>query len=80
MGLGGLIFMLGRFGFFAADSEFAIRIGQLGSTRVRLGATGSSNVLNTGGISTFAAPSVSPAYLGVGYVIGARLAPLLPIL
>src|SRR5438477_11186011 len=36
IGVGGLIFMLGRFGFFAADSEFAIRIGQLGSTRVRL--------------------------------------------
>ncbi|MGI9073615.1 MAG: OPT family oligopeptide transporter [Bryobacteraceae bacterium] len=75
MGLGGLIFMLGRFGLFAADSEFAIRIGQLGSTRLRLGAD-SNNVLNTGGVSTFAAPSVSPAYLGVGYVIGVRLAAL----
>src|SRR2546423_5365319 len=76
MGLGGLIFLLGRFGFFAADSEFAIRIGQLGSTRVRLGGADSNNILNTGGVSTFAAPSVSPAYLGLGYVIGARLAAL----
>jgi len=76
MGLGGLIFLLGRFGFFAADSEFAVRVGRLGSTRVRLGGAGTNNILNTGGISTFSAPSVSPAYLGVGYVIGVRLAAL----
>src|SRR5438552_4878473 len=37
MGLGGLIFLLGRFGFFAADSELAIPVGRLGATRVRLG-------------------------------------------
>ena len=30
--------------------------------------------LATGGTSMFAAPSVSPAYLGVGYIIGLRLA------
>ena len=76
IGLGGLVFLLGRFGFFAADSEFAVGIGRLGFSRVRLGGAGSTNLLNTGGISTFAAPSVSPAYLGVGYVIGARLAGL----
>jgi putative OPT family oligopeptide transporter len=76
IGLGGLVFLLGRFGLFAADSEFAIRIGQFGASRVRLGGAGSTNVLNTGGISTFAAPSISPAYLGVGYIIGVRLAAL----
>ncbi len=37
IGLGGLIFLLGRFGFFAADSEFALPIGRLGASRVRLG-------------------------------------------
>lgn len=76
IGLGGLIFLLGRFGFFAADSEFAFPIGQLGSSRVRLGGTNSSNILRTGGVTTFAAPSISPAYLGVGYIIGPRLAGL----
>src|SRR5437660_9872247 len=35
---------------------------------------GSANVLATGGTSVFAAPSVSPAYLGVVYIIGLRLA------
>jgi putative OPT family oligopeptide transporter len=76
IGLGGLVFLLGRFGLFAADAEFPVSIGQLGSTRVRLGGAGSSRLLGTGGITFFSAPSISPAYLGVGYVIGARLAAL----
>ncbi len=76
IGVGGLIFLLGRFGFFAADAEFALPIGRLGTSRVRLGGTGSANLLATGGTTVFSAPSVSPAYLGVGYVIGARLAAL----
>ena len=76
MGLGGLIFLLGRFGFFAADREFSFGIGQLGASRVRLGGIGSTNLLATGGRTVFSAPSVSPAYLGVGYVIGAKLAAL----
>ncbi len=74
IGLGGLIFLLGRFGLFAADAEFSFPIGQLGATRVRLGGAGSTNLLPTGGRTVFSGPSVSPAYLGVGYVIGARLA------
>jgi putative OPT family oligopeptide transporter len=41
---------------------------------VRLGALGSTNVVAAGGISTVSAPTVSPAYLGVGYIIGIRLA------
>ena len=40
------------------------------------GGAGNTNVLAAGGASTFAAPSVSPAYLGVGYIIGLRLASL----
>ncbi|HEX4809853.1 MAG TPA: oligopeptide transporter, OPT family [Bryobacteraceae bacterium] len=76
IGLGGLIFLLGRFGFFAADTQFNFPIGDLGKSRVRLGGVGTTHVLNTGGFSTFSAPSVSPAYLGVGYIIGARLAGL----
>src|SRR4051794_27209112 len=76
IGVGGIVFLLGRLGLFAADAEFPFSIGKLGMTRLRLGTGGSPNVLQTGGMSTFAAPSVSPAYLGVGYVIGWRLAAL----
>lgn len=76
IGVGGLVFLLSRFGLFAADAEFSFGIGQTGSSRVRLGGVGSNRFLAAGGGSTFAAPSISPAYLGVGYVIGARLAAL----
>src|SRR5450631_3111507 len=76
IGVGGLIFMLGRFGLFAADKDFHFAIGNLGRSQVRLGGTGNPNVLAAGGASTFAAPSVSPAYIGVGYIIGLRLASL----
>ncbi len=76
IGVGGLVFMLGRFGLFAADRDFHFAIGNLGRSQVRLGGAGNTNVLAAGGASTFAAPSVSPAYLGVGYIIGLRLASL----
>jgi len=76
IGVGGLTFLLGRFGLFAADAEVSVPIGALGASRVRLGGAGSTHILPTGGYSTFAAPSISPAYLGVGYVIGAKLAAL----
>jgi putative OPT family oligopeptide transporter len=76
IGVGGLVFMLGRFGLFAADRDFHFAIGNLGRSQVRLGSTGNTNILAAGGASTFAAPSVSPAYLGVGYIIGLRLASL----
>src|SRR5450432_3575930 len=76
IGVGGVVFMLGRFGLFAADKDFHFAIGNLGRSQVRLGATGNTNIVAAGGASTFAAPSVSPAYLGVGYIIGLRLAAL----
>ena len=72
--VGGLVYLLGRFGLFAADKDIHFGVGTLGHSQVRLGTTGSANVMAAGGTSTFAAPSVSPAYLGVGYIIGLRLA------
>ena len=74
IGVGGVIYLLGRFGLFAADKDIHFTVGSLGRSQVRLGTTGSTNILAAGGTSTFAAPSVSPAYLGVGYIIGLRLA------
>lgn len=76
IGLGGLIFLLSRFGFFASDAQFAFGVGRLGSSRVRLGGAATTNLLNTGGGSVFDGPSVSPAFVGVGYIIGLRLASL----
>ncbi len=74
IGVGGVVYLLGRFGLFAADKDIHFAVGNLGRSQVRLGTTGSANILAAGGTSTFAAPSVSPAYLGVGYIIGLRLA------
>ena len=74
IGVGGVVYLLGRFGLFAADRDIHFTVGSLGRSQVRLGTTGSTNLVAAGGTSTFAAPSVSPAYLGVGYIIGLRLA------
>jgi putative OPT family oligopeptide transporter len=74
IGVGGVVYLLGKFGLFAADKDIPYTIGSLGHTQVRLGPAGSTQMVATGGSSIFAAPSVSPAYLGVGYIIGVRLA------
>ncbi|HEX7286864.1 MAG TPA: oligopeptide transporter, OPT family [Candidatus Angelobacter sp.] len=76
IGLGALIKLLGDMNLFAEDKSFFIRIGELGKSFVRLGGKGSANMVTTGAISTIDAPSVSPAYIGVGYVIGPELAAL----
>src|SRR5437588_6584331 len=76
MGVGGIVYMLGKFGLFAADHDFHFRIGNLGHSQIRLGPAGNTNVVATGATTMFSAPSVSPAYLGVGYIIGLRLASL----
>jgi putative OPT family oligopeptide transporter len=76
IGVGGIVFMLGRFGLFASDKDFLFNVGSLGRSQVRLGAAGSNHVVAAGGASLMPAPSVSPAYLGVGYIIGIKLAAL----
>src|SRR5476651_2235842 len=76
IGVGGVVYMLGRFGLFAADKDFLFRVGNLGHSQIRLGPVGSTKIVATGATSMFAAPSVSPAYLGVGYIIGLKLASL----
>jgi putative OPT family oligopeptide transporter len=76
MGIGTLVQSLGELKLYAVDKDFIVRIGQLGKSVVRLGPIGSTKLLQTGAISTIAAPTVSPAYLGVGYVIGPELAAL----
>jgi putative OPT family oligopeptide transporter len=76
MGFGTLVQALGELKLYAVDKDFIVRIGEIGRSVVRMGPIGSSRILQTGAISTIAAPTVSPAYLGVGYVIGPELAAL----
>ena len=70
------VFLAGQFGFFAPDHDFFFRVGQLGKSTLRLGSLGTRNVLTTGGTSTVAGPTVSTAFVGVGYIIGPELAAL----
>jgi putative OPT family oligopeptide transporter len=76
IGVGGLVYILGRFGLFASDKDIYFKVGTLGHSQVSLGANADANVIAAGGAATVAAPSISPAYLGVGYIIGLRLASL----
>ena len=76
IGIGGAIYLLGAFGLFAIDKTVQVAVGTLGRSQVRLGTGAGANILTAGGASTLAAPEVSPALLGVGYIIGLRLAAL----
>jgi putative OPT family oligopeptide transporter len=76
IGLGAIVQIFAELQLFAKDREFFIRIGELGRSFVRLGPLGSANIVNAGAVTKFSAPTVSPAYLGVGYVIGPQLAAL----
>jgi len=76
IGVGTVVQLMGTFGLFATDKDLRVPIGELGRSGVRLGPLGSTNVIQTGGVSVLSGPTVSPAYMGVGYVIGPELAAL----
>src|SRR5262249_35945429 len=76
IGYGAVSFLLGAFGAFSADKEVPIRMGAIGSSKVKLGAAANAPAVSAGGVTNFAAPSISPAYFGVGYIIGPELAAL----
>ena len=52
IGLGTLVQTLGEMQLYAVDKDFFVRIGEMGKSFVRLGPLGSTNVLQTGAIST----------------------------
>src|SRR5260221_14052067 len=60
IGVGGVVYILGSFGLFAPGKDFNFAVGSLGRSQVRLGLAGRKNIVATGGMSVFAAPSVSP--------------------
>ena len=76
IGTGGLIYLLGVFKLFAVDKEFFLRVGELGKSLLRLGPLGSAQTVPVGATTMVAGPTVSPAYIGVGYIIGPKLAAL----
>jgi putative OPT family oligopeptide transporter len=76
MGVGAVVFFLGAINVFDASKDFLVRVGQLGRSVVRLTRMPGSPSLPAGAMTTFSAPAISPAYLGVGYIIGPRLGAL----
>src|ERR1700734_301893 len=49
IGVGGVVYLLGRFGLFASDKDIHFAVGSLGRSQVRLGTTGSTNLVAAGG-------------------------------
>jgi putative OPT family oligopeptide transporter len=76
MGFGAVVYFLGAIKLFAASKDFIVRIGEMGRSVVRLGSESNARSVAVGGLTTVSAPTVSPAYVGVGYIIGPRLAAL----
>jgi putative OPT family oligopeptide transporter len=76
MFVGGAVYIAGIFKLFAPEKDFLVRIGELGRSTLRLGGPGSNQAVQTGGVTMISAPAISPAYLGVGYIIGPALAAL----
>ncbi len=74
LGLGALIQFLAEIQLFANDKDFILHVGQLGKSGVKLGSA--QQALNAGGVTLASGPTVSPAYIGVGYIIGPELAAL----
>ncbi len=75
MGIGAGVFQAGAVNIFSASKEVLVNIPPL-SFGLKLGRAKTAPIVATGGATTFSAPAVSPAYLGVGYIIGPRLAAL----
>jgi len=76
MGIGALIYALGVVRIFAATKEFIIKVGTIGASFVRLGTDKAAPRVDGGGTVAVAGPGIYPAYIGVGYIIGPRLASL----
>ena len=76
MGVGAVIKLIGDLGVFRAKNYFQIGVGKVQEGFVRLGLTADAKKVTAGGVTTFAAPEITPAYLGVGYIIGAELGAL----
>src|SRR5215469_2111893 len=77
MGFGAFMYLLAAINVFQASNTFPIDISAVGK-KLLLRTSTNPNVATTvtGGATLMTAPDVSPAYLGVGYIIGPRLAAL----
>jgi putative OPT family oligopeptide transporter len=75
MGFGALMYFLSQINLFWYTRTVLVKIPSMLSG-LRVGRTATSPMVATGGMTTFSTPAISPAYLGVGFIIGPRLAAL----
>ncbi|MFB3902721.1 MAG: OPT family oligopeptide transporter [Acidobacteriota bacterium] len=81
MGVGAVIRLLGRLdaetldglGVYYAVNRFQVGVGRIGESLVRLT---SNRSIPAGGVTTITAPAATPAYIGVGFIIGPELGAL----
>ena len=76
MGVGALIEAARPASVCSDQNEFSLNVGRRRESFVRLGLKDDAPKVTTGGVTTFSAPDVTPAYLGVGYIIGPELGAL----
>jgi len=76
MGVGAFIQLLAQLRVFSASNDFVVHVGEMGRSLVRLGFRSNDFAIRAGGTSIVSAPAVSPAYVGVGYIIGPILGSL----
>src|SRR4029077_17037682 len=77
MGFGGFMYLLGAVNVFSASNTLHVKISELGKRLLlRTGTNPNVATTVTGGATLFNLPDISPAYLGVGYIIGPRLGAL----
>ncbi len=75
MGFGALFYLLGELKLFLIHNDFIVKVGEVGKS-IRLGYQEDAYKVAAGGTTVVSAPAVSPAYFGVGYIIGPELAAL----
>ena len=75
MGLGAIMYFLSQVNLFWYIRAIPVNIASM-LNGLRVGRGANAPTVATGGVTIFNSPAVSPAYLGVGYIIGPRLAAL----
>ena len=76
MAVGAFIKLMDGLGIFRSSNDFQVMVGRVKESFVRLGLKGEAEKIAGGGITTISAPAATPAYIGVGYIIGPELGAL----
>lgn len=76
MAVGAFIKLMDGLNVFHSSNDFQVMVGRVKESFVKLGLKGDAEKIMGGGITTISAPAATPAYIGVGYIIGPELGAL----